>query len=60
MSTPNYDEWTINRWKLEPRLSGFELDDPADAGDAPALWKDLVLAAVVALVLWLSAATIFG
>ena len=60
MSTPKYDDWTIDRWRLEPRSSAFEMDDPVDAGDAPALWKDLALASVVALVLWLSAATIFG
>jgi hypothetical protein len=60
VSTPNYDDWTIDRWRLEPRLGGFEWDDPADAIDAPALWKDLALASVVALVLWLLAVTIFG
>ena len=60
MSTPNYDDWTIDRWRLEPRLKAFEWDDPADATDAPALWKDLALASLVALVLWLLAVTIFG
>lgn len=60
--TRNYDEWTIDRWRLEPRLSGLDqdIDDPAGAQPAPPLWKDLTLASVVALGLWMAAVAILG
>ena len=28
MSLPHFDDWTIDRWKLEPHLHGLEMDDP--------------------------------
>ena len=60
--TRNYDEWTIDRWRLEPRLNGpdQDFDDPADVDPAPPLWKDLTLAAVVALGFWLAAMATLG
>ena len=58
--TRNYDDWTIDRWRLEPRLDAFELDDPQDSEQAPTLWKDLTVASLVALVLWVTAAIVFG
>jgi hypothetical protein len=58
--TRNYDDWTIDRWRLEPRLSGLEIDDPAGVEPAPPLWKDLALASAVALGLWMAAVAIFG
>jgi hypothetical protein len=60
MNSQNYDDRTIERWRLEPRLSGLELEDPESAEQAPPLWKDLTLASVLALVLWLAAAAIFA
>lgn len=60
MSTRNSDDWTIDHWRLEPRFNVFELDDPPDADQPPTLWKDLAMASVVALVLWLTAAAVFG
>jgi len=60
MHSQNYDDRTIERWRLEPRLSGLELEDPESAEQAPPLWKDLTLASVLALVLWLAAAAIFA
>ena len=51
MNTRNYDEWTIDRWRLEPRYA-LKFDDSLGPEKAPPLWKDLTLASVVALVLW--------
>jgi hypothetical protein len=56
---PKADEWTIERWRTEPRLMGLEfsesLPDPA-----PPLWKDLTVASAIAIVLWAAAAIVFG
>jgi hypothetical protein len=60
MSTRNYDHWTIERWRLEPRLSGLEFEESPAAEQAPPLWKDLTLASVLALLLWIAAAAIFA
>ena len=60
MTTRNYDDWPIDRWRLEPRLERFEIEDPPDLDQAPALWKDLTMASAVALVLWVTAALVFG
>jgi hypothetical protein len=60
VSTRNYDDWTIDRWRLEPRFKGFDLDDPPELEPAPTLWKDLTVASLVALVLWITAAVVFG
>lgn len=60
MRTRNYDDWTIDRWRLEPRFNVFELDDPPEVDHAPTLWKDLTMASLVALALWVIAAAIFG
>lgn len=60
MSIPHYDDWTIDRWRLEPRLHGLEIDDPPDSDVAPPLWKDLTLALAIAVVLWMTAAIVFG
>ena len=59
MKTRDYDDWTIDRWRLEPRFA-LKLDDSLDVEKAPPLWKDLTLAAVVALVLWAAAAAVAG
>jgi hypothetical protein len=60
VSTRNYDDSTIDRWRLEPRLTAFDFDDPQDVEQAPTLWKDLTVASLVALVLWATAAIVFG
>jgi hypothetical protein len=60
MKSQNYDDRTIERWRLEPRLSGLEFEDSPSAEQAPPLWKDLTLASVLALLLWLAAAAIFA
>jgi hypothetical protein len=60
MNSRNFDNWTIERWRLEPRISSLEFEDSPNAEQAPPLWKDLTLASVLALVLWGTAAIIFG
>ena len=60
MSIPQYDDWTIDSWRLEPRLHGLQIDDPPDSEVAPTLWKDLTLALAIAATLWMTAAIVFG
>ena len=60
VSLPIYDKWTIDRWRLEPRLHGLEIDDPPESDTAPVFWKDVSVALAVAAVLWIAAAFIFG
>jgi hypothetical protein len=59
VASTNYDDWTIDRWRLEPRLTGLEIEDPPASDQAPPLWKDLTLASLIALVLWLTAVVVF-
>ena len=56
----NADDWTIERWKKEPRLVGLELSDAPVVEKSPPLWKDLTLASALALLLWGAAALMFG
>lgn len=51
------DDWTIERWKTEPRLIGLEFSDAME--QAPPLWKDLTLASAVAVLLWTAALVVF-
>jgi hypothetical protein len=53
-----YDEWTIERWRIEPRLRPREVEID-DADHNPPLWKDVTLASVVAVLLWTAAALFF-
>jgi hypothetical protein len=57
VTTRNYDDWTIDRWKVDPKFPSVELDE-SSVDLAPPLWKDLTLASVVALALWVVAALI--
>ena len=57
MRKPNAEDWTIERWKTEPRLVGLEFSDTVD--QAPPLWKDLTLASAVAVLLWAAALVVF-
>jgi hypothetical protein len=59
VTTRNYNDWTIDRWKVDPKFPSLELDDPSPVDQTPPLWKDLTLASVVALALWIVAALIF-
>jgi hypothetical protein len=58
--TRNADDWTIKRWRTEPHYSSLDMDDPVLNEQAPALWKDLTLASIAALLLWAAAALMFG
>ena len=53
------DDWTIERWKTEPRLMGLEFSD-LSVEQAPPLWKDLTVASALAILLWAAAAVVFG
>jgi len=59
-SMPKVDDWTIERWKTEPRLVGLELSDLPSVDPAPPLWKDLTVASALAVLLWAAAAVVFG
>ena len=56
MTKSKAEEWTIERWKTEPRLVGLEL---TEIDQAPPLWKDLTLASAVAVLLWAAALIVF-
>lgn len=58
MTTRNYEDWTVDRWKADAKFPSLELDEPATVEQAPPLWKDLTLASLVALGLWVVAAMI--
>lgn len=60
MQTRHFDDLTIDRWRIEPRVRGLELDEAEEQNQTPALWKDLTLASAVALLLWMMAAAVFG
>lgn len=53
------DEWTIERWKTEPRLVNLKFSD-VTVDKTPPLWKDLTLASALAVLLWGAAAIVFG
>jgi hypothetical protein len=59
-SMPKTDDWTIERWKTEPRLVGLEFSDLPSVDPAPPLWKDLTVASALAVLLWAAAAVVFG
>jgi hypothetical protein len=53
------DDWTIERWRIEPRLVPLEICD-APVESATPLWKDLTLASALAVLLLGAAAVVFG
>jgi hypothetical protein len=55
---PKSDDWTIERWRTEPRLKGLAFEDPLPDPVQP-LWKDLTVASAVALLLWGAALIVF-
>lgn len=60
MTRHKVDEWTIERWRIEPRLVDLEFDESTPLEQAPPLWKDLTVACAVAVLLWVAAAIVFG
>ena len=59
MAKRDAEDWTIERWKTEPRLVGLEFRDTS-VEQAPPLWKDLTVASAIAVLLWGAAAVVFG
>jgi hypothetical protein len=53
------EDWTIERWRTEPRLVGLKFSETTSSEPAPPLWKDLTLASAVAVLLWVAAAIVF-
>jgi hypothetical protein len=60
VSLPNYDEWTIDHWRLEPRTKLLDLEVPPEPEITPAFWKDLTTATLVVAALWMAAMIVFG
>ena len=58
MRTRHYDDWTIERWRLEPRFRTLQFDEPSASDQTPSLWKDLAIASVAAALLWAAAAIV--
>ena len=57
----HYDDWTIESWRIEPRLRPLDAtDNDTNADGNPPLWKDLTPASIVAGLLWGAAALIFS
>lgn len=55
MRSRHYDDWTVESWRLEPRVRPVDAD--ADEREShPPLWKDVALASIIALLLWMAAA----
>lgn len=59
MRSRHYDDWTIESWRIEPRLRALDVE-VEEQDQNPPLWKDLTLASIVAAVLWLMAAALFA
>ena len=61
MRARHYDDWTIESWRIEPRLRPMDANDnDSDADANPPLWKDVTLASIVAGLLWGAAALMFS
>ncbi len=61
MTSRSRDEWTVERWRTEPRWHPLEnVEDPPLVETAPPLWKDLTVAAIAAVLLWGAAVALFG
>ena len=58
MSSRHYDDWTVESWRMEPRLKPVD-SDASEVDQNPPLWKDLTLASIVAVLLWGAAVAIF-
>jgi hypothetical protein len=59
VENPNLNDRTTDRWRLDTRFDPLDLDDSSVIEQAPPLWKDLTLASVVALLLWVTAIALF-
>ena len=59
MGSRHYDDWTIESWRIEPRLRALDVE-LSETDDNPPLWKDLTVASAVAVILWAIAALLFA
>ena len=61
MNAPSRDEWTVKRWRTEPRWRTLEdVEEPELVEQTPPLWKDLTVATIAAVLLWGAAAALLG
>jgi hypothetical protein len=61
VNAPDRDEWTVKRWRIEPRWRTLEdVEEPELVEQTPSLWKDLTVATIAAVLLWGAAAVLFG
>ncbi len=61
MNARNHDEWTIERWRVEPRWRTLgDVEEPQLVEHAPPLWQDLTVASIAAALLWGAAVALFG
>jgi hypothetical protein len=60
MKARDFEDWTISRWRVEPRVRNLEFDDLSSGEPAPPLWKDLAMASVAAVLLWVLAAALMA
>jgi hypothetical protein len=57
----NPDEWTVERWRTEPRWHTLgDLDESQLVEQPPPLWLDLTVASVAAALLWTVAVLLLG
>jgi hypothetical protein len=59
MHIHEHDEWTVKRFRVEPRISQVDFEDALSKDGNPPLWTDLAIACALAGLLWLAAAGIF-
>ena len=60
MRARHYDDWTIESWRIEPRVRPLDATDHDNDDGNPPLWKDLTLASILAGLLWGAAALVFA
>jgi hypothetical protein len=60
MHIHDYDEWTVKRFRVEPRISQTDFEEALSKEGNPPLWKDLAIASALAGLFWLAAAGIFA
>jgi hypothetical protein len=59
MAASKQDEWIVDHWRLESRWHPLDMEEPIQE-QAPPLWKDLALAAVTAVLLWVAAVALLA
>jgi hypothetical protein len=57
LHTRNFNEWTIDRWRIEPRYHPLDIE-VSETAENPPLWKDIAVASLIALGFWAMAALV--